>query len=230
IIHERKANGRFKSLSDFLTRIKDRNLNKKSLEALIKCGALDEFADRTAMYGNIDTLLEYNKEKARDGGAQDSLFGGHAAFAGHDEIRLETVAPVTQHEKLLWEKELLGLYISGHPLDKYRDVLEKRPLNIASVRAKAQRELETTQKVKDDMVVIGGIIEDARTIRTKNNEEMCFIRMADLTGSIEAVVFPRTYTRFKSIIAPEKCIALKAKVSERNGEISLIADNFMALA
>lgn len=226
IIEERKANGRFKSLSDFLTRIKDKNLNKKSLESLIKAGAMDEFADRTAMYGNIDKLLEYHKERAKTGGAQDSLFGG---VAGHDEIRLDTVAPVTQQERLIWEKELLGLYISGHPLDRYRAVLDKRPLNIATVKAAAQKQLEAGQKVKEDMVVVGCIIEEAREIMTKKNEAMAFVRVADFTGSVEAVVFPRTYARFKSIIAPEKCIALKAKVSERNGEISLVADNFMAL-
>lgn len=227
IIHERKANGKYKSLSDFLSRIHDRNLNKKSLESLIKAGALDEFADRAAMYGNIDRLLEYNKEKTKQGKSQDSLFGGLGG--GHDEIRLETVAPITKGEMLLWEKELLGLYISGHPLDKYKAVLEKRPIHVATVKSKALKELAEQGKVKEDMVVLGGIIEEVRVIMTKKNEQMAFIRMADLTGSIEAVAFPRTYSRFKSIIVPEKCVALKAKVSERNGEISLLAENLMAL-
>lgn len=230
IITERKEHGRFTSLSDFLTRIKDKNLNKKSLESLVKAGAMDEFADRAAMYGNIDRLLEYHKEKSKDGGAQDSLFGGHEAFADHDDIRLDTVAPISQQEKLLWEKELLGLYISGHPLDKYRAILDKRPLHISTVKSKALKELETTQKVKEDMVVLGSIIEEVRIITTKKNEPMAFLRMADFTGTIEAVAFPRTYARFKNIIVPDKCVALKAKVSERNGEISLVADNFMALA
>jgi DNA polymerase-3 subunit alpha len=227
IIHERKANGPYKSLSDFLTRIKDKNLNKKSLESLVKAGALDDFADRSAMVGNLDRLLEYHKEKMQQGGAQDSLFGG---VSGHDDLRLETVAPVTLAEKLGWEKELLGLYISGHPLDKYRSILEKRPDHIATVRSKALKELEEKKAVKEEMVVLGSIIEEVRVIMTKKNEPMAFLRMADLTGTIEAVAFPRTYARFKSIIAPDKCVALKAKVSERNGEISLIADNFMALS
>jgi DNA polymerase III subunit alpha len=227
IIDERRAKGPFKSLSDFLGRIKDKNLNKKSLEALIKAGAMDEFADRTAMYGNLDRLLEFNKEKAKQGGSQDSLFGG---FSGHDDIRLETVTPVTLQEKLLWEKELLGLYISGHPLDRYKAILDKRPIHISTVKAKAMKEFEETQKVKEDTVVLGSIIEEVRVIMTKKNEPMAFLRMADLTGSIEAVAFPRTYARFKSIIVPDKCVALKAKVSERNGEISLVADNFVALA
>lgn len=226
IIDERNAGGRFKSLSDFLARIKDKNLNKKSLEALIKSGAMDEFADRTAMYGNIDRLLEYNKEKAKSGGNQDSLFAG---FADMDEIRLDTVTPVTQTEKLAWEKELLGLYISGHPLDRYRNMLNKRPIKIIDVKEKARKELEAGKKVTEDVVILGGIIEEARTIKTKKNDDMCFIRLADLTGSIEAVVFPRAYGQWKSIIVPDKCVALKAKVSERNGEISLVVESFMAL-
>lgn len=225
IIEERK-NGNFKSLSDFLSRIKDKSLNKKSLESLIKAGGMDEFEDRTKMYGNLDRLLEYNKEKAKSGNAQDSLFFG---FANHDEIRLEPVSPMSMQDRLGWEKELLGLYISGHPLDKYKAILEKQPLNILKVKAKAMKELEETQKVKEDMIVIGAIVEEARVIMTKKNEPMAFLRMTDLTGSIEAVAFPRSYARFKSILVPDKCVAIKAKVSERNGEISLMVEGLMEL-
>lgn len=234
IIEERKTNGKFKSLSDFLSRIKDKNLNKKSLESLIKAGGMDEFAPpaggREAMYGNLDRLLEYNKEKAKGGGNQDSLFGGNAAFANHDEVRLEPVAPVSAQDKLVWEKELLGLYISGHPLDKYKAILDKRPLNIASVKAKALKEFEATQKVKEEMVVLGSIIEEVRVIMTKKNEPMAFIRIADLTGTMEVVAFPRAYAQFKALIVPEKCVALKGKVNERNGEISLMAESIVALS
>jgi DNA polymerase-3 subunit alpha len=179
------------------------------------------------MYGNLEKLLEYNKEKIKQGGNQDSLFAGNA---DHDDIKLETVAPISQSERLLWEKELLGLYISGHPLDKYKSILDKRPIKIANVKIKAQKELADGKDVAEDMVVIGGIIEEVRTIMTKKNEMMAFMRLADLTGSIEAVVFPRAYAKSKSIIIPEKCVALKAKVSGRNGEISLVAEGFMALA
>ncbi len=227
IIDERKAGGPFSSLSNFLSRITDKNLNKKSLESLIKCGAMDEFADRTLMYGNLDRLLEYHKEKVKSGANQDSLFFG---VADHDNVRLDPVAPISQQDKLVWEKELLGLYISGHPLDKYRDMLAKRPLTIASVKAQAQKELAAGKKLKEDMFVIGCIIEETREIMTKKNEAMSFLRVADLTGTIESVAFPRTYAKFKSVIVPEKCVAMKAKLSERNGEVSLIAESFMALS
>jgi DNA polymerase-3 subunit alpha len=225
IIEERK-NGQFKDLSDFLSRIKDKSLNKKSLESLIKAGGMDEFEDRTKMYGNLDRLLEYNKEKVKAGSNQDSLFFG---FANHDEVRLDPVAPMSMQDRLGWEKELLGLYISGHPLDKYKAILEKQPLNILKVKAKAMKEFEETQKVKEDMVVIGAIVEEVRVIMTKKNEAMAFLRMTDLTGSIEAVSFPRSYAQFKSILVPDKCVALKAKVSERNGEISLMVEGLMEL-
>ncbi len=226
IIEERKRGGRYRSLSDFLSRVKDKNLNKKSLEALIKAGALDEFADRGAMFGNLDRLLEFAKEQQKSDGAQDSLFG---TIAGAEELHLSTVAPVTQEERLVWEKELLGLYISGHPLEKYREKLEKRPVNIASIKAKAHKEREEGKAPAEDLVVIGGIIEEVRVIMTKKNEEMAFVRIADLTGSIEVVAFPRTYTRWKGILAPDTCVAMKAKVNDRNGETSLLAESFMKL-
>jgi DNA polymerase III subunit alpha len=226
IIDEREKGGKFKSLSDFLSRVKDKSLNKKSLESLIKSGAMDELADRTTMYGNIDRLLEYNKEKAKAGANHDSLFG---SIAGSDDIRLDPVAPITLHEKLLWEKELLGLYISGHPLDKYREILEKRPVNVASIKAKVAKSIAEEKKLGEVMVVVGCIIEEVRVIKTKKNEDMAFIRIADLTGSMEAVCFPKTYVKWKAIVIPDKLVVIKGKLSDRNGEASILIDNFMAL-
>ncbi len=226
IIDERTANGKFTSLTNFLSRIKDKSLNKKSLESLIKCGAMDEFADRTTMYGNIDRLLEYNKEKVKAGGNQDSLFGG---IAGSDDVRLEPVAPITLHEKLLWEKELLGLYISGHPLDKYREVLEKRPVNVASIKAHIQKSNEEEKKISEKTIGLGCIIEEVRVIKTKKGEDMAFLKIADLTGSMEAVSFPKTYVRSKNIIIPDKLVILKGKLSDRNGEASILIDSVTAI-
>ncbi|MFA6158451.1 MAG: DNA polymerase III subunit alpha [Candidatus Paceibacterota bacterium] len=226
IIDERARGGKFKSLSDFLGRIKDKNLNKKSLESLIKCGAMDEFADRTTMYGNIDRLLEYNKEKVKAGDNQDSLFGG---IAGSDDIRLDAVQPITLHEKLLWEKELLGLYISGHPLDKYREILAKRPVNVSTIKAQVAKTIAEEKKLTEATIVIGCIIEEVRVIKTKKGEDMAFLRVADLTGTIEAVAFPKTFARWKALIIPDKLVAVKGKLSDRNGEASILIDNFMAL-
>ncbi len=227
IIEERKQNGQFKSLSDFLTRIKDKNLNKKSLEALAKVGALDEFAPRSAVIGNIDLLLTFNKEQTKGNEAQDSLFG--AANEAH-ELRLPPVPEIPKQEILSWEKELLGLFISGHPLDKYRATLDKLKENIAKIKERAAKEKEDEGFVREHIVSIGGVVEETRVIRTKNNDEMCFMRMSDLTGTIEVVVFPRLYAKFKSIFSADKPIAMKGKVNERNDTVSILAENFMALS
>jgi DNA polymerase-3 subunit alpha len=215
IIEERKKNGRFKSLADFLDRIKDRNLNKKSLEALIKSGALDEFGERGSMLSNLELILGYNKEQAGGSGNQDSLFGLMGDATSIPQLRLLEAPPATAQEKLSWEKELLGLYISGHPLDRFREKLEKRDVNIAKIKEKSKQGQE---------IVIGGLIDELREVTTKNNERMLFLKISDLTGSIETVVFPRTLSTYREILKPDACIALSGKVSKRNGEISLIAE------
>jgi DNA polymerase-3 subunit alpha len=92
------------------------------------------------------------------------------------------------------------------------------------------KEFEATGEVKEEMVVLGGIIEEVRVIMTKKNDAMAFVRMADMSGTIEIVAFPRAYAQFKALIVPEKCVALKGKVNERNGEISLMAESIMALS
>ena len=132
-------------------------------------------------------------------------------------------------EILKWEKELLGLFISGHPLINIRDTLEKRDENIAKIKERAKKEKNVDGFIREHMVTIGGIIEEIRVIRTKANDEMCFMRVSDFTGSIEVVVFPRLYAKFKNILTADHPIAIKGKVNERNDTISLLAENFMAL-
>jgi DNA polymerase-3 subunit alpha len=134
IVEERKANGEFKSLSDFLRRIKDKNLNKKSMEALIKTGALESItpagSDRETLLSNLDKLLAFNKEERSKESDQDSLFSLMSTPTKAAEIDLEPTPPINKADQLLWEKELLGLYISGHPLDSFRNKLEGRETNI----------------------------------------------------------------------------------------------------
>ncbi len=222
IIEERKKSGKFKSLSDFLRRVKDRNLNKKSLEALIKSGAMDEFGERGQMIANMERLLAYAKESGNTHSDQTSLFGGSSANTGDfDDLKLDLSEPATQTDKLAWEKELLGLYISGHPLDKFKDILEKRDVNIKKVK----------EEMKEGMVVVvGGIIEEVRNVITKKNDSMAFVRLADLSSSIEVVIFPKVFEEFKNLITPESCIAIKGRVSYRNDEISIIAEKLKKLS
>ena len=152
IVEERKKNGNFTSLSNFLERIIDKNLNKRSLEPLIKTGALDEFGDRGVMLANSENLLQYNKEISKKNQNQDSLFG---MFDGntneekkYEAFTLEPAPKATMKDKLAWEKELLGLYISGHPLDKYKTVLDRQQISIKKIK----EEVATVKKIIDEFL------------------------------------------------------------------------------
>jgi DNA polymerase-3 subunit alpha len=220
IIEERKKNGHFKSLSDFLDRVKDRNLNKKSLEALIKSGALDSFGiDRGVLMGNVETLLAHNKEKEKHDDSQDSLFGGMSDTSSLPTLKLAEIPNADIKEKLAWEKELLGLYISGHPLDRYREIIAKRDMDI-----------KKAQELKDGSeVTIACIIEEIKPITTKKGDAMAFIKLTDFSGTMESVVFPRTLVEFRSAFVVDKCLAVKGKVSERNGQKSMIIERVKVL-
>ena len=218
IIKERKnppeGRGKYKSISDFLDRIKHKNLNKKSMEALIKSGSMDAFGDRGVLLANLEDMLLYNHESSKQNENQISLFGDlpHTLIPSY---KLKDASLATKEDKLAWEKELLGLYISGHPLDRLREKLEKREINI--------------KKIKEDLgngvpITIAGIIETVRVVITKNNERMAFLKILDLTGTIEAVVFPSIYSNSPDIFVPDKCIAFSGKVSLRNGEKSIIIE------
>ncbi len=223
---ERKLNGKFKDLADFLDRIKDKNLNKKSLESLIKCGALDDlpageagFAERGMMLANIDSLLEYHRERMKAPENQGSLFSLMESTYTLPLIRLLDASPATQRDKLSWEKELLGLYISGHPLEAHKDKL-------ATVKTSIN---ELTDLREGTEVVVAGMVENIRDVLTKNSERMIFMRFADLSGTIEVAIFPRTLNEFRSFIQPSACIAIKGRISKRKGETSLVAEKIKAL-
>jgi len=221
IIDERKKNGKFKSLSDFLDRVKDKNLNKKSIEALVKSGAMDSFGiDRGILIGNTETLLSYNKEKEKQPENQDSLFGLMADTSSVPTLRLADVPNASMQEKLSWEKELLGLYISGHPLDKFREIIVKRDMDIKKAKETLKDGAEFT---------IACIIEEIKPIATKKGDQMAFVKVADFSGSLETVVFPRILVEFRSAFAPDKCLAIKGKMSERNGQKSMIVEKVKVL-
>jgi len=220
IITERKRGGKFTSYSDFLDRVKHKNLNKKSLESLIKCGAMDTLGERGIFLFNIELALEYNHAASQTAANQESLFGLLADGAHIPNITLKNAPHAEPDEKLKWEKELLGLYISGHPLDKHREKLEKTKANI---------ERATTDFKPGMEVTVGGLIEDTRIVITKKGDRMAFLRLADFTGTIEVVVFSRVFAEHREKIEPEKCIALRGRLSDRNDELSIIAEEIKEL-
>ena len=212
IIEERKRGGSFNSIADFFERINHKNLNKKSVEALAKSGAMDDLGERNMIIGNLETLLNFNKE-AKNTASQDSLFGA----IGGIKVKLSLVPQeeATKKEKLTWEKELLGLYISGHPLEAYKEKIEKFGTVIKKIR----------EEVKAGMpVTIACIIDEIKEVTTKKNDRMAFLKISDFTGTIDAVIFSKAYEANKEILTNDTIIALQGKVTERNGEKSVMID------
>ena len=215
IVDERKANGLYADLVDFLTRVKHKNLNKKSLEALTKAGALDSLGeDRGKLIFNIEEMLAFNRQEINANTNQSSLFGLMAEAPILASLKLKDGPVIEPLVKLAWEKELLGLYISGHPLEAHREKFDKEQNTI-----KFQR----TQN-EGSAVVAGGIIDEVKIILTKKNTQMAFLKLFDFTDSIECVVFTDIYDKFKNILIADKCVAIKGKISHRNGEPSIIVE------
>ncbi|MCR4306724.1 MAG: OB-fold nucleic acid binding domain-containing protein, partial [Candidatus Yonathbacteria bacterium] len=220
VIVERERGGRFTSFANFLERILHRNLNKKSLEALIRSGALDAFGERGQMLGNMEEALAYHKEHGTGNKNQTSLFGQMSEQSTIMGFRMKEAPPATVDEKLVWEKELLGLYVSGHPLEKYRERFAKQNTNIKKIKAELREGM---------MAVVAGIVEEAKEVVTKKGDRMAFMKIADFTDTIEVVVFPKLFVEHKSLLMADKCVAIKGKISERNGEKSLIAEGIKEL-
>ena len=214
------SGGRFASFANFLERILHRNLNKKSLEALIRSGALDAFGERGQMQGNMDEALAYHKEHSTGNKSQTSLFGQMSDQSTITKFRMKEAAPATQDEKLGWEKELLGLYVSGHPLEKYQERFAKRDTNIKKIKTELREGM---------MAVIAGIVEEAKEVVTKKGDRMAFMKVADFTDTIEVVVFPKLFVESKGLCVADRCVAIKGKISERNGEKSLVAEGIKEL-
>ncbi|MDP1707015.1 MAG: DNA polymerase III subunit alpha [bacterium] len=217
IIEERRAHGNYKTLSDFLSRVSSRNLNRKSLESLIKCGALDSLnPSRGTLLDGIDDLLSYHRE-ATASAPQDSLFGGTMAIP---ELNLPNGKPVSLTDKLMWEKELLGIYVSGHPLDAHSEITKKSALNISKIKEERQSGM---------LIILPVLVTVVRSFLTKSGEKMAFVTVEDTTDSIEAVVFPKLFKQHFTAIVPGFCFLAKGKVSIRNGEVTLAIEELKPL-
>jgi DNA polymerase-3 subunit alpha len=213
IVNERKQNGPYSSIANLLERITDNNLNKRSIEALIKCGALDEFAERGRLLANLNTILQYYKEEHTKPEGQDSLFG-MAEIKADAEVELLDAPEMPLEEKLRYEKELLGLYLSGHPLDAHKDKLSGKK-DIATTKSEVRKGITT---------VVAGLVEDVHTIITKKGDKMAFIRLSDYQDTLEIVVFPKVYADYHERLVADTCILVKGKISVREGEKSFMAD------
>lgn len=218
IIKERKSNGPFKNIENFLERVTHKNLNKKSLEALIKCGAMDNLGERGSLLANLEELLQFHKESIdHTAQGQDSLFAG-LADAPQSSLKMRQVQPANLESKLTWEKELLGLYISGHPLDRFEAQIQKCGNDISQLMKK-----ESAKKL------LVALVTSVKTILNKKNERMAFVTLADKTGSAEGVVFADTYKQLASLLTEDSVLLLEGSVSHKNGRQSFLINKAKVL-
>jgi DNA polymerase III subunit alpha len=216
IIAERKKAGPFTSFENFIRRITHKNLNKKSLEALTMCGALDAFGERNEILANVESILEFHKHVVKDNMLQTSLFD----IPVDSSFVMKKVKEATQKQRLTWEKELLGLFVSGFPLDPWKEKIYARGMDIEKVHTLVPDGKEVSLAV---------IIEKIRITITKKGDKMALLTLRDYEGFIEVAVFPESYKRYKNLCLIDIPLVVRGKVSTRNGDKTLVVDEIKAL-
>jgi DNA polymerase-3 subunit alpha len=224
ILAARQIDGTFNSLEDFFAKVDVHSANRKALESLIKAGGFDRYNERSVLLHNLDNFLAYAGRLQKDRTlGQTDLFGGTSSEKDV-KTQLVMVAPdteITLREKLLWERELLGLYLSQHPLANYEVFLSRQTVPLS--------ELKPEQDGKP--VIIGGTINDVREITTKNGQKMAFVKLEDRSGEVELVVFPSIFQQTPKLWERDRVVLVNAKVSnkDRSGhssnEVKTIADS-----
>ena len=219
IIEERKKNGQYQELIHILERTDDKNFNKKSLEGFIKAGALDRFGDRGVLLANVDKMLAISKKIQEDiKSGQNSLFGDLSEHTKHTII-LSPATPISAREKLLMEKEAIGIYISNHPMREYAPLLQDKTLPIKELAVLEER---TT-------VVVAGLISAIKKIFTKKNEPMIFAQLEDITGNTECIVFPKLYQSSHPIWQQEGMVIINGIISKKDGVAKILVDSVAEL-
>jgi DNA polymerase-3 subunit alpha len=223
IINERLRSGPYTDLGNFLSRIHHRDLNKKSLEALIKCGAFDSLGvERGQAIDNIEELLKWNQMVKKSALLkQDNLFGNSSFFGS---LRLKPGKAADKAVMLAWERELLGLYLTDHPFNNY---LEKAKV----YQAKPIREITRLPKRKNfqPRLRLAGIISGVQKIITKNGQPMLFVTLEDLEDKMEILVFSETLAKHPLIWQDNKAIVVSGRLSWRGEEPKLICDGVKEL-
>lgn len=212
-----RSDGPFESLEDFFDRVNSRIVNKKSIESLIKTGAFDRFASRSKLLNNIEALLSYSqkKQKEQDSGQTDFFGAVVEEIAVRSEITLGPEDTLyTQKDYLFWERELMGLYLSAHPLSDYQTLLSEKTHPISEI-SKDHEGKKTT---------IGGIVQSVRVIQTKSGKQMAFVLLADNSSEIELIVFPSTYEETSWLWVTDKILIIDGKVNALDREGNLTED------
>lgn len=237
LVEERTAHGTYKSLRDFVTRLSERELNKRQVENLIKAGALDCFgATRKQMMSVYQQLMD-----SVQSGKKHSIAGQMSLFdmAGEEEKQeLEVPMPVglgeySKEMRLGFEKEMLGVYISGHPLEEYSGLWDKvithKTSDLMVQETEEEGVVEPPAVGNGERATLGGIIQSVKIKYTKTKgEAMAFLTLEDMVGTVEVIVFPKVYRQFQSILVEDRKVMISGRVDaeeERNSK--LLADNIV---
>lgn len=214
IVKERKKNGPFQNLADFIKRLDQKVINRKTVESAIMAGALDRFADRASLMLGIEAILKYSQVSHADNNGQIGLFGEGSETEELAPLTLPTTTPATKQQKLQWEKELLGIYLSEHPLTEFQKMFDGQVTLINDIK---QSDVNKT-------VRIICIITESKQIITKSKQPMVFAKIEDTTGKTEAIVFPNLFAETSNVWAADRIIVLDGKVNDKDGSLKILAD------
>ncbi len=212
--YEREKNGPYKSLRDFCSRISGKMLNKRTVENFIKCGAFDCFGGTRKQYIQVYGMImdQIADERKNNFAGQISFFDVIPGAQETFDIKMPDVGEFDEEQKLAFEKEVAGIYISGHPLKKYEKLLEQ---NITAGADQFQPDEETGSARAADgaRVIIGGMITSKTVKYTKTNQIMAFVTLEDLLGSVEVIVFPKSYERYSTLLENDARVFILGRVS-----------------
>lgn len=220
LIHDAiKDGGAFKNLNDFIQRVDLRTVGKRTLECLIKVGAMDSFGPRLALLEALDQMLSISASHFRAANSgQLSFFGDFADVV--DDIVLPQAGSLDTREQLEWERELLGLYVSDHPLTPYLPALRRKITHFSG----------TINEVHDkEKVTVAGMVTRFRLHQTKSGKAMGFATIEDIQGPIELVLFPRTWEKYGKLIVPDRVLIAEGKVDAETGDPKLLVDRLEEL-
>ena len=225
IIKERENSGEFKDFNEFCKRLDSKDLNKRIIESLIKCGAFDEMGDnRASLLLGYEKLLEsISMDRKKNLAGQVSLFDGFDMDESiNNDIQsmytLPHVEELEEKERLYLEKEVLGMYVSGHPLSQYKDEIKKNTtINNAELN-EIKEDYITYLNLNEREVTMGGIVINKTIRTTKRNDLMAIIELEDLFGVIEVIVFPQVLQRYNTVIQEDKIIYIDGRLSIKEDE------------
>ncbi len=222
IVRARSEGGPFTSLADFCTRVDPKAVGKGAIETLIRAGAMDSLGKRHQLSASIEAAMKWgkNQRETQESGML-SLFGDMMQTESAFEFALKTdVQEIPRKQMLAWEKELIGVYVSKHPLAYLSDVLKDRVTHNTS---------EITEELDKHKVTLGGTITEARRLTTKKGDTMCVITLEDMYGSIQVTVFPRVYEEKKELLVEDSVVIVRGDVQVRRDEPGIICNSIEPL-